>query len=105
MIGPLDEVDEDASRGLGVKEGDLRSPGPRARHVVDDAESGGARVAHGFLDVGDPEGDVMQPLPAPRHEPRDVPLVDHLLIAVGPPVLEELEVRVAPRAKAARRLP
>jgi hypothetical protein len=53
-------------------------------------------------------GDVMQPLPAPRHEPRDVPLVDHLLIAVGHPILEELEIRVAHpsegRAKAAVRV-
>ena len=37
----------------------------------------------------------MQPFSASRHELRDVPLVDHLLIAVGHPVLEELEVRVA----------
>src|SRR5262245_1375668 len=108
MIGPLHEVDEDASRGLRVDEGDLRSARARPRLLVDDVKPRRPGVPHGLFDVGDPQGDVMQAGAAPRHERGDVPLVDHFLLAVGHAILQDFEVRVAHpgegRAQAAIRI-
>src|ERR1700682_5065089 len=94
-IGTLHEMDEDAARGLRVQERDLRAPRAGTRRLVDDGEARGLGVTHSLFDVGDAERDVMEALAAPRDEPRDVALVDHLLVAVGHAVLEDLEVGVA----------
>src|SRR5262249_44558873 len=86
---------ENAAGGLRVEEGDLRSPRAGPGLLVDDVKPRRPGVSHRLLDVGHPQGDVMQAGAAPRHELGDVALVDHLLISVGHAVFQDLEVGVA----------